>query len=243
MDSVLNFLANYHIADFFIASVGIFGFVLVFDRIKALYFDYTLPVEPFMKQVMSLLDEGKTEEAITYCAANKEKPLAYVIKRILERSDRDEKAINKSLDIAASEIAPQLVKNLNHLPMVANVVTLIGLFGTVIGLIVAFKAISFADPSQKQTVLAQGISTAMTATAAGLVVAIPVMFVYSFLFTRQAKLFAEIDQNASKVIELLNDRYYRPFSDSMAFPNHLHSDDVAVKSGKPMPPPPSKKSA
>ena len=52
---------------------------------------------------MKLVEEDKIDEAITFCAANEHMPLAYVAKRILERSDRDEKAIEQSLDIAASE--------------------------------------------------------------------------------------------------------------------------------------------
>ena len=115
---------------------------------------------------MKLVQEDQMEQAITFCAANEKKPLAYVIKRVLERSDRDDKSIEHSLDIASSEIAPKIVKRLEQLAMISNVVTLIGLFGTVVGLIVAFKAISFADVAQKQTILAQGISIAMTALLA-----------------------------------------------------------------------------
>jgi biopolymer transport protein ExbB/TolQ len=208
--------------------------MLIADRIKALYFDYAMPAEPFMKQVMALVAEDKMEEAITFCAANQKKPLAYVVKRILERSDRDERSIEQALDIAASETAPKLVQNLGYLAMVSNVVTLIGLFGTVIGLIVAFKAISFADVAQKQTILAQGISIAMTATAMGLMVAIPTMFIYSFLHAKQSRLFAEIDEHSHKVMDLLRQRSYMPFKAQNAFPSNLHADRVGNKS---VPPP------
>jgi biopolymer transport protein ExbB/TolQ len=164
-----------------------------------------------MGQVLKLVEEDKTEEAIAYCAANETKPLAYVIKRILERSDRDEGSMNDSLDIAASEIAPGLTKNLTYLAMVSNVVTLIGLLGTVVGLIMSFKAVSFADPSQKQTLLADGISMAMNATAAGLCVAIPVMVFYSFLHSKQGKLFSEIDLWANKTLDVLKNRGMESF--------------------------------
>ncbi len=221
MDNVLNFLVDYMVADVCIAGVGLYGFVLIYDRFKALYVDYSLPAEPFMKQIMTLIEQDKVDEAITFCAANEKKPLAFVVKRVLERSDRDEKAIEQSLDIAASEVAPKLVKNLGHLAMVANVVTLVGLFGTVIGLIVAFKAISFADVTQKQTILAQGISIAMTATALALMVAIPTMFTYSFLHAKQGALFSEIDMYSNKLIEVLRSRSYEPFRMSSAFPTTL----------------------
>lgn len=233
MESLLNFIVDNKVADICITLVGLFGFTVVVNRFKALYLDYAIPAEPFMKQVLKLVEGGKTEEAITFCNANEKKPLAYIVKRILEYSDRDEKSMEHALDTAASEIAPKLVKGLSKLAMISNVVTLIGLFGTVIGLIVAFKAISVADVSQKQTILAQGISIAMTATAMGLMVAIPIMFLYSFLHDKQTQLFSEIDQATNNLIKCLNNRDYVGFSHDKAYPNHLNGD----KLGKPPAPP------
>lgn len=206
MDALMKFVVDNFLLDAAIIGMGVFGMALIFERVKALYFDYSMKAEPFMAKINKLVEEDKIEEAITFCAANEKKPLAHVIKRILERSDRDDHAIGASLDIAASEMAPKLTKNLGYLAMVSNVVTLIGLLGTVVGLIMSFKAVSFADPSQKQTLLADGISLAMHATAMGLLVAIPVMVCYSFLHARQGRLFSEIDLNANKLIELLKAR-------------------------------------
>lgn len=225
----MNFLVDYKVADIAIAGIGIFALAIVLDRTKALFFDYSLPAEPFMKQVTKLVQDDRIEEALTFCQANEKKPLAYVVKRILERSDRDERAISQSLDIASSEVAPKLVARLAQVQMVSNVVTLVGLFGTVIGLIVAFKAISFADPTQKQTILAQGISMAMTATAMALLVAIPTMFAYTFLYEKQTRLFAEIDENSQKVIEMLRDRLYVPFRQDSAYPTTLNADKLNGK--------------
>lgn len=217
MDAFLKFVVDHQILDICMLGMGAFGFALIGERIKALYVDYSLHAQTFMVKVMKLVEEDKIEEAITYCSANEKKPLAYVVKRILEKSDRDDGAIDQSLDIAASEMAPKLSKNLSYLAMISNVVTLIGLLGTVVGLIMSFKAVSFADPSQKQTLLADGISLAMHSTAMGLLVAIPVMVIYSFLHTKQGKLFSEIDQNAGKVIELLRSRGFDGFSAATAF--------------------------
>lgn len=211
MDSVMKVMVDYYLIDAVIGAMGIFGIALIFERYKALFFTYSIEAKPFMSHVLKLVEEDKTEEAIAYCAANETKPLAYVIKRILERSDRDESSMNDSLDIAASEIAPGLTKNLTYLAMVSNVVTLIGLLGTVVGLIMSFKAVAFADPSQKQTLLADGISMAMNATAAGLCVAIPVMVFYSFLHSKQGKLFSEIDLWANKTLDLLKNRGMESF--------------------------------
>ncbi|MBX3020575.1 MAG: MotA/TolQ/ExbB proton channel family protein [Bdellovibrionales bacterium] len=238
MDSMLSFLNNYKIIDICIVLVGMFGLFIVADRWRALFTEYSLPAEPFLKQVLSLIEQDKLEEAITFCAANEKKPLAYVVKRVLEKSDRDDEAISSSLDIAASEVAPRLMKGLGHVSMVSNVVTLIGLLGTVVGLITAFRAVSFADVAQKQTLLAEGISIAMTATMLGLMFAIPVMIAYSFLHARQGRLFNEIDQVSQKVIEALKGRIYMPYKGLNAYPSTLNADGMK----KTTTPPPSKAS-
>ena len=232
MDAVLSFLNNYKIIDAFILLVGCFGIYLIVDRFRALFFEYSLPVDPFLKQVMALVDQDKIEEAITFCAANEKKPLAYVTKRILEKSDRDDQAMETALDIASSETAPRLMKNLGHLAMVANVVTLIGLLGTVVGLITAFRAVSFADVAQKQTLLAEGISIAMTATMLGLMFAIPTMAMYSFLHAKQGQLFSEIDQCSQKIIDALKSRIYMPYKGLTAYPSTLNADGMK-KTGTP----------
>lgn len=232
MDSLLSFLTNYKIVDLFIGITGVFGLVIIFDRAKALFFEYALPAGPFMKQVMGLIEQDKLEEAITFCAANEKKPLAYVVKRILEKSDRDDDAIETAYDISASEIGPKLMKSLGHLAMVANVVTLIGLLGTVVGLITAFKAVSFADVAQKQTLLAEGISLAMSATALGLMFAIPTMMAYSFLHAKQGQLFSEIDEHSRKVINALKMRIYAPYQTAVAYPSTINTEAMVQKGSK-----------
>lgn len=238
MDAFLSFINNYKLIDGWIVATGLFGFYLIYDRYRALYVECAMPAVPFLKQVMSLIEQDKIEEAITFCTANEKKPLAYVTKRILEKSDRDDDAVHTAHDIAASEVAPRLMKSLGHLAMVSNVVTLIGLLGTVAGLITAFRAVSFADVAQKQTLLAEGISIAMTATMLGLMFAIPIMMCYSFLHAKQGQLFSEIDQISQKVIEALKGRIYMPYKGLTAYPSNLNLDGMKKTST----PPPAKAS-
>jgi hypothetical protein len=69
----------------------------------------------------------------------------------------------------------------------------------------------------------------MTATALGLIVAIPVMFFYSFLHAKQTRLFAEIDLHSSKVVDCLKSRGYKPFAHATAYPNMKPSDLLTKK--------------
>jgi biopolymer transport protein ExbB/TolQ len=92
------------------------------------------------------------------------------------------------------------------LSMLANVVTLLGLFGTVAGLIQSFEAVAFADPQQKSTLLSQGISTAMNATMMGLGVAIPCMVAFSYLMNKSNGLMGELDNDVLETVDIIRQR-------------------------------------
>ena len=225
MESILQLVTENSIVEFLICCMGVVSIALIFERVKALYFDYTIKSEQFYLQVKSLILDDKIDDAITFCSTNKKALLAHVTKSILERSDRDENSINQGLDISLSEIIPLLGKRLGYLSMIANVVTLMGLLGTITGLIMAFAAVADADPTQKSELLAKGISMAMNTTALGLTVAIPVMIVYSFLHTKQNALLENIAEQSSKVIDLITNRQYHEFSKKHNFPKAPNEAD------------------
>ncbi|MCB0365114.1 MAG: MotA/TolQ/ExbB proton channel family protein [Bdellovibrionaceae bacterium] len=226
MDSIGKMIAEAGTVGFLIGFMGICALALIIERGRVLYFEFAIKTDEFMKQVKSLVMNDQIEEAITFCTANEKAPLAHVVKGVLERSDRDDEGINQGLDIALAEIIPSLGKRLGYLAMIANVATLLGLLGTIQGLIMSFSAVSFADPSQKQVVLAQGISMAMNTTFLGLSVAIPVMVIYAFLHARQNRLLEEISEHSAKVVDWLTTRHYQPFSASGAFPKDLQQNEV-----------------
>lgn len=214
-------LVDYYLIDIGIVGMGIISIGLILERAKVLFFDYHVNSQAFTDQVMKLVSQNKIEESIAFCSANIKKPIAQAMKIILERADRSDEEIGKAVDRVASEIVPTLEKRLGYLPMVSNVVTLIGLLGTVAGLIMSFKAVSFADPTQKQTLLADGISVAMNATALGLMVAIPVMVAYAFLNIRQGKLFSDIDVATQRLCDFLRSRGVAEMTEANAYPTNL----------------------
>ena len=230
MSGLLKLISDGGIPAYVIVGMGVFALAIIVERVKVLYFDYTMKASEFMGQIRSLIMNDQVEDAITFCSANSKKPLAHVIKGVLERSDRDDEGIHQGLDIALSEIIPSLGKRLGHLAMIANVSTLVGLLGTISGLILSFEAVGSADASQKTEVLSQGISMAMNTTALGLSVAIPVLMVYSFLHSRQNHLLEEVSENSAKVVDLLTTRHYQAFDLKNAFPRHLAEKEVAGKS-------------
>ena len=119
----------------------------------------------------------------------------------LNRDSREE--LENHLEEAMLDVIPQLERRTHYLPTLANVSTLLGLLGTIIGLIQSFQSIAVADPSQKAFLLAQGVSVAMNTTAFGLIVAIPIMLCYSYIQSRTIKTVDALDAYSIKLVNLL----------------------------------------
>jgi biopolymer transport protein ExbB len=200
-----------------------FAVMVIWERTKALYFDYGTDHTVFLKQMKTLIVSDKIEDAIVYCSGQGKALLPKMTKMILERADRDDDSIKNAHDIASMEVVPLITRRLGYLAMVANVATLMGLLGTIHGLIQSFQAVSFADPAQKQTLLAQGISISMNTTMMGLIVAIPVMVIYSILQSRQNKLIEDMISVSAKVVDMLVSRSYQAYDETTAY----SSNDVA----------------
>jgi biopolymer transport protein ExbB len=90
--------------------------------------------------------------------------------------------------------------------MLANTCTLLGLLGTIFGLITAFSAVGASDPAQRGAFLAAGISEAMNTTAFGLLVAIPTLLIHGFLAGKVEGIFDAVDGTSSRVIEAMHRR-------------------------------------
>lgn len=217
----LKFMNESGVVGWFILLVGIGSLVLVAERAKALYKDYGMNVDEFMAKVQNLILAKKHDEALLVCAQLEKKPLASAFKTILEKADRDDDTIFQAHDIALSETVPLYTKRLHYLSMLANVATLLGLLGTIHGLILSFQAVATADPAQKQALLAHGISVSMYTTALGLAVAIPAMVFYSFLVARQNQLMEQLSEKTSKLTELLTSAHIPNLTRQNVYPDHV----------------------
>ena len=234
MGSVLQFISDAGFVGWCILLVGVGSMALVVERAQVLYFKYGMNVEEFMNKVQTLVLARKSDEALVLCAQTPGKPLSNAFKTILEKADRDDDAIFQAHDIAMSENVPQLTKRLHYLSMLANVATLLGLLGTIHGLILSFKAVATADPAMKQQLLANGISVSMYTTALGLAVAIPVMVCYSFLVSRQNQLVEQLTEKCGKLTELLTGAHMPTLNRQTLYPDNLKQE--AVGSAKVTPP-------
>jgi biopolymer transport protein ExbB/TolQ len=122
--------------------------------------------------------------------------------RVTHRRDDIEKAMEESL----LEVIPRLEKRTHYLSSMANLGMLIGLLGTVAGLIAAFGAIATANPAEKASLLAASISVAMNNTAAGLGVAISLLAAHMFLETKTTALIDSLEVAALKFLNTMSER-------------------------------------
>ena len=109
--------------------------------------------------------------------------------------------IEYAMEEGLLEILPNIERRTPYLATFANIATLLGLLGTIIGLIAAFTAVANADPAEKATLLSQSISIAMNTTAFGLMVAIPLLLIHSVL---QSKTSAIVESLEIAVVKFLN---------------------------------------
>ena len=120
------------------------------------------------------------------------------------RQPREE--IEYAMEEGLLETMPRLEKRTQYLATLANVSTLLGLLGTIIGLIAAFTAVASADPAEKASLLSQSISVAMNTTAFGLIAAIPLLLIHSILQTKTNEIVDSFEMAGIKVMNLLSDR-------------------------------------
>ncbi len=228
---IINFIIESGVVGWIIIATGGAAIALMIERVRVLYFQYGMNVEAFTSKIQNLVYAKKVDEAIVTCAQMETKPLARAYKVILEKADRDDETIFQAQDIAMAEAVPLYTKRLHYLSMLANVATLLGLLGTIHGLILSFEAVAQADPATKQAMLANGIAVSMYTTALGLAVAIPAMVAFSFLTSRQNQLLEELSEKCSKLTETLTSSHIPGLGKEHIFP------EATVSGGKLMPPP------
>lgn len=189
---------------------------LTLERFIRLFLHYSVDGQSFMFEVQKFILANDLDGAIRLCNGAGQAALPRVIKAGLQRASRDEQQIQNALDAASLEVIPKLERRLPYLALLANIATLLGLLGTISGLIQSFAAIGQADPSQRQELLSQGIALAMNATALGLITAIFTMIMHSILSNKASQTVEEIDEFGVKLLDLLTARKYRHTAEKLA---------------------------
>jgi biopolymer transport protein ExbB len=155
-------------------------------------------------KVTPYIRSGKFKEAVSLTeksSSDVASLLEYGLKRSTTTNRRDD--IEKAMEESLMEIMPRLEKRTHYLATFANIATLLGLLGTIIGLIRAFTAVSGANPAEKADLLSASISVAMNTTAFGLMVAIPLLLLHTLLQTKTTELIDSLEMASVKFLNTI----------------------------------------
>lgn len=180
---------------------SILGICFIVERFVTLWFRYRINAREFVKRIVFFVSSNNYARAIEVCNAKPSNPLSKVLKAGLLRANKSEKDIQRGMEEEMLRSLPDVVKNIDYVAMAANTATLLGLLGTIFGLIMAFKGVSGKSAQARQEHLAKGISVAMYTTAFGLIIAIPFMFSHYWLNRKGTRMVETIEESA---VQLLN---------------------------------------
>ena len=130
-------------------------------------------------------------------------PAARVALAMLQVPPSDEEALQSAADDAATLTLPDLTRRLSYLSVLANSATLIGLLGTITGLITAISGVGVADAAQRSAALSSGIAEALHTTAFGLVIAIPTLMIQGWLNGRVEAIADQCDQMSIRLAKAM----------------------------------------
>lgn len=176
-------------AMYIIAAIGIIALIITITRFYVLFGQTRFNKEAILTEVRNAIYAGQ----LTVAGSTIVHRIIQAGFQAFDRSKSDSE-VQIAIDAAASKHFPLLEKNTSYLTMLANIATLTGLLGTISGLITSFAGAAQADPTQKATLLAAGISEAMNATAFGLIVAIPSLMAFAFLQGRTQSIIDDVNE-------------------------------------------------
>lgn len=179
---------------------SLLGIAIFFERM--FYFkSIKIKSKKFVFRVKNLVKKGGIDLAISACRKNPT-PIAKIMLTGLMKFGRERKEIKEAIEDSANQEIPVLENNLSTLSTIGNVAPLLGLYGTVLGMIQCFNVITLMGVGDPR-VLAGGISVALLTTAFGLTVAIPTVAAHNYLSNRVEKLVREMEISCIDLLELL----------------------------------------
>ncbi|PIP94362.1 MAG: transporter [Bdellovibrio sp. CG12_big_fil_rev_8_21_14_0_65_39_13] len=202
LNSIALFMQSGGVFMWVIAILWAIGLAISLERFMKLAFKLDVDGPSFMNELQRYILSNDIQGAIRVCSGSVA-VLPKVLKSGLKRASSNTEQIQNAIDATALEVIPKVELRLGYLQTIANISTLFGLLGTIQGLIESFSAVAAADPTQKAEILASGISKAMNTTFLGLLAAITITMLHSFLAAKSDKIISEIDEFSVKLLDLL----------------------------------------
>ncbi len=156
----------------------------------------------FMDTMRQVVRQNRIAEAVEICDET-DAPVARIMRAGLLKHNRTKEEIREAIEDAGHLEVPRLERYLSGLATCANIAPLLGLLGTVSGMIKAFAQIQHKQGQVNPSDLAEGIGNALVTTAAGLTVAIPALVIYNYLVGRVESMVLEMEVSSTELLDLL----------------------------------------
>ena len=180
-------------------ATSVFGVAIILERFWSLRESYVIP-QNLMEDVKKLVGSGSIKrDAVEALRANS--PLGEIMAVAIENQNSSLEIIKDSIEEVGSQVSYKLEKYLGALSTISTVAPLLGLFGTIIGMVELFS--SFTSSGHDVAVFARGISIALYNTAGGIVVAVPAMIAFRYFRSKVDHLVNEMEQQALHLVEIM----------------------------------------
>ncbi|NQT46622.1 MAG: MotA/TolQ/ExbB proton channel family protein [Candidatus Omnitrophica bacterium] len=192
---------------YLIILCSVLALAVVLERLYSMH-KARIDTNRFMDTIADLLRKSKISESIDLCDQT-QGPIARIMKAGILKHDRSRAEIREATQDAGSHEVPQLERNMGVLATIAHITPLLGLLGTVTGMVRAFQIIqqkALALQPVNPGDLAGGIWEALITTVAGLSVAIPTYVAYNFLVSRVESVVVEMERSATDLVDILSSR-------------------------------------
>ena len=180
-------------------ATSVFGVAIILERFWSLRESYVIP-QNLMEDVKKLVGSGPIKRD-TVDALRANSPLGEIMAVAIENQNSSLEIIKDSIEEVGSQVSYKLERYLGALSTISTVAPLLGLFGTIIGMVELFS--SFTSSGHDVAVFARGISIALYNTAGGIVVAVPAMIAFRFFRSKVDHLVNEMEQQALHLVEIM----------------------------------------
>ena len=187
---------------YFNLLISVLVVAMIVERLIFFLVKSSVNARAFLENIRKLVLANNLDRAVKLCSATTA-PVAQVAKAGLQRFHRGEIAVAQAIEEALVDVTPLLKKRIQVLWSLANIATLIGLLGTVLGLIRAFGAVAAAKPEERSNLLARGISEALNNTAMGLGIAVICIIAHAILGSMSKRQNADLEAFSLKLENLL----------------------------------------
>ncbi|UZE97808.1 MotA/TolQ/ExbB proton channel family protein [Alkalimarinus alittae] len=206
-DTVVRFFQEGGLFMYPIAIVLVLGVAIAIERFVYLSLAKSANRNAFDKAILPLLKKRDYKRALEF-SNDSQTAIASImgagLSRLINKQQRED--IEYAMEEGLMETLPRLEKRTQYLATLANVSTLLGLLGTIIGLIAAFTAVANADPAEKASLLSQSISVAMNTTAFGLMSAIPLLLCHAVLQTKTNEIVDSFEMAGVKLLNIISEQ-------------------------------------